>query len=94
MDAKAAIVFVVAILAAASRRLKARIAVIGALSGAAVVETVFGVPGLGQLIVNSIGRRDYEVIQAVVLLVAVINVLINLLTDLLYGLIDPRIRVS
>ena len=67
---------------------------IGALSGAAVVETVFGVPGLGQLIVNSIGRRDYEVIQAVVLLVAVINVLINLLTDLLYGLIDPRIRVS
>lgn len=68
--------------------------IIGALSGAAVVETVFGVPGLGQLIVNSIGRRDYEVIQAVVLLVAVINVLINLLTDLLYGLIDPRIRVS
>ena len=67
---------------------------IGALSGAAVVETVFGVPGLGQLIVNSIGRRDYEVIQAVVLLVAVINVLINLITDLLYGLIDPRIRVS
>lgn len=67
---------------------------IGALSGAAVVETVFGVPGLGQLIVNSIGRRDYEVIQAVVLLVALINVLINLLTDLLYGLIDPRIRVS
>lgn len=68
--------------------------IIGALSGAAVVETVFGVPGLGQLIVNSIGRRDYEVIQAVVLLVAVINVLINLLTDLLYGLIDPRIRMS
>lgn len=68
--------------------------IIGALSGAAVVETVFGVPGLGQLIVNSIGRRDYEVIQAVVLLVAVINVLVNLLTDLLYGLIDPRIRMS
>lgn len=68
--------------------------IIGMLSGAAVVETVFGVPGLGQLIVNSIGRRDYEVIQAVVLLVALINVVINLLTDLLYGLIDPRIRVS
>lgn len=68
--------------------------IIGMLSGAAVVETVFGVPGLGQLIVNSIGRRDYEVIQAVVLLVALINVVVNLLTDLLYGLIDPRIRVS
>lgn len=67
---------------------------IGTLSGAAVVETVFGVPGIGSLIVTSIGRRDYEVIQAIVLLVAVINVLINLVTDLLYGLIDPRIRMN
>lgn len=66
---------------------------IGTLSGAAVVETIFGIPGIGSLIVTSIGRRDYEVIQAVVLLVAVINVLINLVTDLFYGLIDPRIRV-
>lgn len=66
---------------------------IGALSGAAVVESVFGIPGIGSLIVTSIGRRDYEVIQAIVLLVAVINVVINLITDLFYGLIDPRIRV-
>lgn len=65
-----------------------------ALSGAAVVETVFGIPGMGSLIVASIGRRDYEVIQAVVLMIAVFNVLINLITDLFYGLIDPRIRIS
>lgn len=67
---------------------------IGALSGAAVVESVFGIPGIGSLIVTSIGRRDYEVIQAIVLLVAGINVVINLITDLFYGLIDPRIRVN
>lgn len=67
---------------------------IGALSGAAVVESVFGIPGIGSLIVTSIGRRDYEVIQAIVLLVAVINVVINLITDLVYGLIDPRIRID
>lgn len=67
---------------------------IGALSGAAVVESVFGIPGIGSLIVTSIGRRDYEVIQAIVLLVAVINVVINLITDLVYGLINPRIRID
>ena len=44
--------------------------------------------------VNSIGRRDYEVIQGVVLVIAVINVGISLIIDLIYGLIDPRIRLS
>jgi len=67
---------------------------IGTLSGAAVIETVFGIPGVGSLIVTSIGRRDYEVIQGIVLLVAVVNIIINLITDLFYGLIDPRIRMS
>ena len=69
-------------------------AVIGMLSGAAVIESLFVIPGVGQLIVLSISRRDYEVIQAIVLLVAVFNVLIMLLIDLLYGLIDPRIRLE
>lgn len=64
------------------------------LSGAAVIESLFVIPGVGQLIVLSISRRDYEVIQAIVLLVAVFNVLIMLLIDLLYGLIDPRIRLE
>jgi peptide/nickel transport system permease protein len=68
--------------------------IIGALSGAAVVETVFGIPGLGSLIVSSIGRRDYEVIQGIVLLIAFINVFINLITDIAYSFVDPRIRVQ
>jgi len=67
---------------------------IAALSGAAVIEALFGIPGIGQLVVNSIGRRDYQVIQAVVLLVALANVLINLAVDLLYALVDPRIRLG
>lgn len=53
--------------------------IVQALSGAAVVESLFAVPGLGQLMVNSIGRRDYYVIQAIVLLIAVINVVINMI---------------
>jgi peptide/nickel transport system permease protein len=64
------------------------------VTGAAVVETVFNIPGLGQLIVNSVERRDYAVIQGVVLLIAVTYVLLNLVIDLLYGLLDPRIRLS
>lgn len=68
--------------------------IVQALSGAAVVESLFAVPGLGQLMVNSIGRRDYYVIQAIVLLIAVINVVINMTIDILYGFVDPRVRVS
>ena len=64
------------------------------LAGATVVETVFNIPGVGQLTVNSVLRRDYEVIQAVVLLISVTNVLISLIIDLLYGVIDPRARVG
>lgn len=67
---------------------------IAILSGSAVIETLFGIPGMGSLIVSSIGRRDYEVIQGVVLVIAVINVGISLVVDLIYGLIDPRIRLS
>ncbi len=69
-------------------------ALIQSLSGAAVIESLFAIPGLGQLMVNSIGRRDYYVIQAIVLLIAVFNVLINMFADLLYGVVDPRVRVG
>ncbi len=68
--------------------------IVAALSGAAVIESLFAVPGLGQLMVNSIGRRDYYVIQAIVLLIAVFNVLVNMLIDILYGVVDPRVRVN
>ena len=62
------------------------------IAGALVTETIFNIPGIGKLIIDSIGRRDYEVVQAMVLLVAVINVLIMFALDLIYGVIDPRIR--
>ena len=62
------------------------------LSGAVVIETVFVMPGVGNLVVQSISRRDYPVIEGVVLFVAVVYVLVNLLVDLLYAVIDPRIR--
>jgi peptide/nickel transport system permease protein len=67
---------------------------IGALSGATVVESMFGVPGIGSLVVTSILKRDFQVVQAVVLLIALINVAISLIVDLLYGLVDPRVRLS
>lgn len=67
---------------------------IGALSGATVVESMFGIPGIGSLVVNSVGRRDYQVIQAVVLMIALVNVAISLIVDLLYGVVDPRIRLA
>lgn len=66
----------------------------GLLAGAAVVETVFNIPGIGRLTINSVARRDYEVIQAVVLLISLINVVMCLAVDLLYGFVDPRVRLE
>lgn len=62
------------------------------IGGAAITETVFAWPGLGRLAVSAITIRDYPVIQFIVLMIATSVVVINLLVDLLYGLIDPRIR--
>ncbi|MDR1642910.1 MAG: ABC transporter permease [Clostridiales bacterium] len=63
------------------------------LSGASVVETVFNIPGLGQLMVSSILKRDYPVIQGLVLITSLVYVAVNLVVDLLYGVVDPRVRV-
>jgi peptide/nickel transport system permease protein len=60
------------------------------LGGAVVTETVFAIPGMGQLVVQSVLRRDYPVIQGVTLVVATSYVLINLGVDLLYFVVDPR----
>jgi peptide/nickel transport system permease protein len=62
------------------------------LSGAVVVETVFGLPGMGQLAANSIARRDFPVIQGVVMFAAACCLLANLAVDVLYAWNDPRIR--
>lgn len=62
------------------------------LGGAVVVEQIFGLPGVGWMILNGIYQRDYTVVQGGVLFVAVIFVLVNLLVDILYAYVDPRIR--
>jgi ABC-type dipeptide/oligopeptide/nickel transport system permease component len=64
------------------------------LSGAIVIETVFSWPGLGRLMVQAVPGRDFPVIQAGVFVLAVIFVAINLLVDMLYTVVDPRVRLS
>jgi ABC-type dipeptide/oligopeptide/nickel transport system permease component len=61
--------------------------------GSIVMEHIFGLPGLGSFVLEAINRRDYPVIQAVNLFVALLVVLSNLLVDLSYGVLDPRIRI-
>lgn len=63
------------------------------LSGTIVVETVFAWPGIGRLFFTSIDRLDYQVVQAIVLLLSTLVVVANLLTDITYAFIDPRIRI-
>src|SRR5258705_453032 len=62
------------------------------IGGAVVTEIVFNIPGLGRLVISAILRRDYPVVQGVVLVTAATYVFINLLVDVLYAFIDPRIR--
>ncbi len=62
------------------------------LGGAVVTETVFAWPGMGRLAIQSIYNRDYPVVQCVVFLAAVLFIVINLVIDLVYGLLDPRVR--
>lgn len=66
----------------------------GLLSGAFIIESVFAYPGVGQLAVTALQARDFPMIQGIVLFVAVVYVGVNLLADLLYGFLDPRIRYS
>lgn len=64
------------------------------LSGSAVLETVFTLPGVGRYLIDGIGHRDYPVVQTLVLLFALLFVLINLAVDMLYAVLDPRIRFT
>lgn len=66
----------------------------GLVTGTIVTETIFNIPGLGMLTMTSINRRDVFVIQGVVLFVTLIYVLVNLVVDILYGLVDPRIQLG
>lgn len=62
------------------------------LAGAVIIETVYSLPGIGRLVVSGIARRDYPVIQGSLLVIATTCVLINILVDILYAYIDPRVR--
>ena len=64
------------------------------LTGAVITETIFAWPGIGRLLIQSIGFRDYPLVQGCILLIAVTYVSVNLITDVLYGVLDPRIRLE
>jgi peptide/nickel transport system permease protein len=64
------------------------------LGGTVVIEQIFGLPGIGSMILTGINQRDYPVVQGGVLIVALMFVLINIVVDVLYAASDPRIRYS
>jgi len=68
------------------------ISLAGMLGGAVVIETVFNIPGMGRLLVQSVTRRDFPVVQGAVMTVAAIEVFVMLLIDILYVYVDPRVR--
>jgi ABC-type dipeptide/oligopeptide/nickel transport system permease component len=61
------------------------------VAGSIVVEQVFGIPGLGRILLASISNRDYPVVQAIILMLAVIILVINFIVDIIYHKVDPRI---
>lgn len=63
------------------------------IAGSIIVEQVFGIPGMGRMLLNSIGSRDYPVVQAIVVIIAVLVVLVNFIVDIVYQYTDPRIRL-
>lgn len=67
-------------------------AIAGILTGSVVIEEVFGIPGVGQLFIRGAGNRDYTLVMGVVIFYATLVILLNLVVDLLYGVLDPRIR--
>ncbi|MFZ1473013.1 MAG: ABC transporter permease, partial [Anaerolineae bacterium] len=66
----------------------------GLVTGTFVTETIFGIPGMGKYFITSITNRDYPVIMGTILLYAILLVIANLVVDVLYGFLDPRIRYA
>ena len=66
-------------------------AVADMIAGSIVVEQVFNIPGLGRILLTSISNRDYPVVEAIIVLIAVVVIVMNLIVDILYRCIDPRI---
>jgi ABC-type dipeptide/oligopeptide/nickel transport system permease component len=69
------------------------LSLLATLSGSVAIELVFNRPGIGEVLISAIAKRDYPVIQAGVVVFAIFVVAVNLLVDLVYALVDPRIRV-
>ena len=65
---------------------------VGFINGSVIIETIFGFPGVGKLIIDAIVQRDFAVVQAAVIVTAMAIFLLNILIDLSYALLDPRIR--
>jgi peptide/nickel transport system permease protein len=66
----------------------------GLIGGSVIVESIFAIPGMGQLMVQAVFERDYPVIMGNLVIVAVLTLVANLIADLAYGMVDPRIRVG
>lgn len=64
------------------------------LSGTIVLETIFALPGVGRLFIDSLGRLDYQVVQSLVVVLSALVVFVNILTDMVYAVVDPRIRIE
>lgn len=64
------------------------------IAGSIIIEQVFSIPGMGRILLNSISNRDYPVVMAVIVCIAVLVLVVNTLVDLIYGLIDPRISIG
>ena len=64
------------------------------IANSIIIEQVFTIPGMGSLLISSISNRDYPVVQGILVIIAALVVIINFLVDLLYGRIDPRIRMK
>ena len=62
------------------------------MGGTVILEKVFALPGAGALLIDSIGARDYPVVQAATMVFATMVILVNLLTDIVYSFLDPRVR--
>ena len=64
------------------------------IGGTVIIENVFAIPGLGQLMINSIFERDFTVVQGITLVFAIMVILLNLAADVAYAALDPRVRFS
>ena len=69
------------------------VAIADIIANSIVIEQVFGIPGMGRTLISSISKRDYPVVEAIIVLIAVVILVINMVTDLMYKVLDKRIEI-